>query len=195
MTERQQSDDRSIDDIVWAGGGALATADVLDAIEFGPLLRPQSGDVGLMLDEPDGTRALGVAYDAIAAPDAEALSSSGVLRSEHLLTASVLDFLRRNPSADFTASVECFYDDAEGWWGIVRRVGLADGGRPDPSALAAFAEVFSRNQDGAPLVQSLTIMLFNQQGHRYVEAYDYRAQSLADLPRAHLMPFPEPESH
>lgn len=192
--ELQERDNRSIDDIVWAGGGGLTTADVLDAIESGPLHRPESGDVGLMLDEPHGKRALGVAYDAMSAPDAERLASSGVLRREHLLTAAALAFLQDNPTAGFTASVECFYDNAEGWWAVARRVGLANEERPDPSVLAAFAETFSQEPDGAPLVQSLMIMLSYQQGHRYAETYDYRAQSLDELPRAHLMPFPEPES-
>lgn len=76
----------------------------------------------------------------------------------------------------------------------MRRVGLANEERPDPSVLAAFAETFSQEPDGAPLVQSLMIMLSYQQEHRYAETYDYRAQSLDELPRAHLMPFPEPES-
>lgn len=71
---------------------------------------------------------------------------------------------------------------------------LAKGATPDPSVLAAFAEAFSQEPEGAPLVQSLTIMLFYQQRHRYAETNDHRAQPLAELPRAHLTPFPELES-
>ena len=96
------------------GSGDLTAADVLAAIQSGPLLRQQSGDVGLALDKQDGTRALGVAYDSMVSFDVEALSVSGVLRVEHLFTAVALDFLRDNPSVGFSASIECFYDNGEG---------------------------------------------------------------------------------
>lgn len=194
MTDQCERHCPSIDEIEWVGSGDLTTADVLAAIKSGPLLHPQSGDVGLMLDKQDGTRALGVAYDSMVSFDVEALSASGVLRGEHLFTAAALDFLRDNPSVGFSASIECFYDNEEGWWGIVRRVALAKDVKADPSSLAAFIKAFSQEPGGASFVQGPTIMLFNEKGAHYVETFDYRAQTLTDLPNAHSMPFTDSDN-
>ena len=76
----------------------------------------------------------------------------------------------------------------------MRRVALAKDVKADPSSLAAFIKAFPQKPDGAPFVQDLTIMLFNEKGAHYVETFDYRAQTPTDLPNAHLMPFTDSDN-
>lgn len=159
-----------------------------------PLFMPDAGSAGLMLDEPDGKHAIGIAYDAISAPDAARLFAAGILRREHLFTSAAFSFLQEHPSADFTVSTECFYDETESWWGIVRAVRLGNDAEINPTVLAAFAGTISKKADGLPIVQSVMIMLHNAQGGHCTEAFDYRAQTLADHPSAHLMFFSSHEN-